>query len=262
MSVRKEAKDYFEKLATPFMGDINVSESQHDKYDVKYHHPYRVADIIVDLAIDLNMSDYDVDLAYVIGLLHDVGRFEQIKQFNSFDDLSTIDHGDLGADMLKDARFLNNFYSTEDMELIYLAVKAHSKFKIDESIKDNRILTFCKLIRDADKLDILNIWCGHYYDTYYKEKLANQELDRKVSPEVYQSIVEKRCVDKKHAKNEIDEIFVGLNFLFDLNYQKSFGLFKKRKYIEKFFLLINDIPEYHNIEDNYIDYLNKHLEEK
>ena len=37
------------------------------------------------------MPDRDVDLAWLIGLLHDVGRFEQLKRYGTFIDSQSID---------------------------------------------------------------------------------------------------------------------------------------------------------------------------
>ena len=37
----------------------------------------------------------------VIGLLHDIGRFEQEAQYHTFNDFKSMDHGDYGAEYLK-----------------------------------------------------------------------------------------------------------------------------------------------------------------
>ena len=46
----------------------------------KYHHSYRVRDNMILLAKNLNLPPEDIKLASVIGLLHDIGRFEQYKR--------------------------------------------------------------------------------------------------------------------------------------------------------------------------------------
>ena len=45
---------------------------------LKYNLSYRVSKLSNMLASSLNLNDQDVYLATLIGLIHDIGRFEQI----------------------------------------------------------------------------------------------------------------------------------------------------------------------------------------
>ena len=120
----------------------------------KYYHSYRVMNNMELIATKLNLSKEDIHLAKVIGLLHDIGRFEQDKLYDSFKDHS-FDHGDYGVKVLKENKFLDNFNITkEDYEVVYKAIKNHNKFAIEENLNE-RELIFTKMIRDADKIDIL-----------------------------------------------------------------------------------------------------------
>ena len=47
-------------------------------FKLKVAHTYHVVDNARQIAIKLNLSDEDIKLAELIGLLHDVGRFEEI----------------------------------------------------------------------------------------------------------------------------------------------------------------------------------------
>ena len=38
----------------------------------------------------------------LIGLLHDIGRFEQVKVYDTFSDIDSIDHADYGVEILGD----------------------------------------------------------------------------------------------------------------------------------------------------------------
>ena len=49
------------------------------------------------LSNKLNLSKTDKELAKIIGLYHDIGRFEQDKRYDSFNDKKTFDHGDYGV---------------------------------------------------------------------------------------------------------------------------------------------------------------------
>ena len=67
----------------------------------KHEHTIRVADNCRVLADDLKFNAYNTDLAELIGLFHDIGRFEQWRVYQSFSDDKTIDHADLGVKIIK-----------------------------------------------------------------------------------------------------------------------------------------------------------------
>ena len=51
--------------------------------------------------LKLDLTQEEVEIASLIGLLHDIARFEQYTQYGTFKDLQSIDHGNLGAEILK-----------------------------------------------------------------------------------------------------------------------------------------------------------------
>ena len=61
----------------------------------------------------LNLSEEDILLAELIGLLHDIGRFEQIKNYHTFLDKESIDHAEYGNKILFEDDLIRNFI-TED----------------------------------------------------------------------------------------------------------------------------------------------------
>ena len=121
-------------------------------------HTYRVADISEQIAEKLGLSEEDIALAWLIGMLHDIGRFEQLRRFHTFVDSQSIDHAHFGVELLFQdgllARFVDN--SGENEELIKKAIYWHSAFRIDPQLNDREML-FAKVIRDADKIDILKL---------------------------------------------------------------------------------------------------------
>ena len=53
------------------------------------------------LALHLQLSSHDVNLAELIGLLHDVGRFRQWQLYKTFVDAKSEDHADLGVKVIQ-----------------------------------------------------------------------------------------------------------------------------------------------------------------
>lgn len=71
-----------------------------EKIKLKIDHTYRVAGLCQRIAESLGLSEPDVDIAWLLGMLHDIGRFEQIRRFGTFNDAQSVDHAEFGADLL------------------------------------------------------------------------------------------------------------------------------------------------------------------
>ena len=66
----------------------------------KYSHSIRVMNLSKKYATILGFSKEDIELATLIGLLHDIGRFEQISVYHTFNDSKIIDHALYGVKVL------------------------------------------------------------------------------------------------------------------------------------------------------------------
>lgn len=91
-----------------------------EKIKLKIDHTYRVAGLCQRIAESLGLSEPDVDIAWLLGMLHDIGRFEQIRRFGTFNDAQSVDHAEFGADLLfKEGlirKFAEGYY--EECELV------------------------------------------------------------------------------------------------------------------------------------------------
>ena len=77
------AKQEFEKY-------LDEYDREDEQIYLKIVHTYGVVKYAGEIARKMECSDEDVELAELIGLLHDIGRFEQIRRFHSFE---PGDHG-------------------------------------------------------------------------------------------------------------------------------------------------------------------------
>ena len=66
----------------------------------KIVHTLSVAGLSEKIAESLGLDAADVDFAWFLGLLHDIGRFEQVRRYGTFVDSQSVDHADFGADLL------------------------------------------------------------------------------------------------------------------------------------------------------------------
>ena len=140
----EKAKEEFLKYTKSY--DLNNSNIFR-----KQTHSLRVMEISKQIAEGLNLTQEEVELATLIGLLHDIARFEQYTRFKTFKDSLSIDHGNLGVEILdKDIR---KYIKTDKYdEIIKIAVKNHNKYAIESGLTKEQEL-FSKIVRDADKID-------------------------------------------------------------------------------------------------------------
>lgn len=237
-----EVKEAFDKYVSDF--DFKV-----DGIEYKYYHSYRVQKYSEKISDMLNLRLKDKKLASDIGLLHDIGRFHQLEKYNSFCD-KKIDHADYGAKILfEDNLILNYDINKCDYEIVKKAIRNHNKYQIEDGLNE-RELFFAKLVRDADKIDILNAFSSI-------RVLEICECDEEISPSVREEFFNNITVRNVNVKNKNDKIISMLAFLFDINFEVSYRIIKEEDFINKFY----DAIKHKEIFKEYFDYANKYLDE-
>ena len=237
-----EVKEAFDKYVSDF--DFKV-----DGIEYKYYHSYRVQKYSEKISDMLNLGLKDKKLASDIGLLHDIGRFHQLEKYNSFCD-KKFDHADYGAKILfEDNLILNYDINKCDYEIVKKAIRNHNKYQIEDGLNE-RELFFAKLVRDADKIDILNAFSSI-------RVLEICECDEEISPSVREEFFNNITVRNVNVKNKNDKIISMLAFLFDINFEVSYRIIKEEDFINKFY----DAIKHKEIFKEYFDYANKYLDE-
>lgn len=245
-----------EKAKLEFIKYTQNYDLENENIQRKQLHSLRVMEISKEIAKGLQLDQEEIDLATLIGLLHDIARFEQYTQFKTYKDLESFDHGDFGAQILeKDIRkYVEN---KQFDEIIIKAVKNHNKFKIEEGLTKTEEL-YAKIIRDADKIDIL-------YETveiFWKGKESEVE-NSVISEDVIQQIEDKSQIKQKLEESPVDKIMKFIAFIFDMNFKISFKILKDEDYINKILNRYNFKDEYTKQKVEEIrDIANKYIHEK
>lgn len=199
---------------------------------LKYVHTGKVAENCEKIAKSLGLSVSDCNLAWEIGMLHDIGRFEQLRRFDTFNDAVSIDHAQFGADLLfKDGLMKNFDDSGRDNDLIEKAVRYHSLYRIPEGLTEREMM-FCQIIRDADKVDIYraNYETGvHVVYHVTEEELQNSEI----TPRVYEIFCEERAIPREIKRTVADNLVGHIALSFELVYPKSRELAAEQGFIWK-----------------------------
>ena len=145
--------DRINKIFDEYVSNYDMSN---EKISTKYYHTYRVCEQSLNICKSLNLSDEDTLLAYLIALLHDIGRFEQHRRFGTYNDLKSMDHASFGCTLLFEDVLIRSFITDDRYdEIIKNAIMNHNKYSIDKGLNERELL-HAKIIRDADKIDIVN----------------------------------------------------------------------------------------------------------
>ena len=230
-----------------YVSNYNLDD---DNIRLKYDHSIRVMELSRKYAEILGFSDYDIRLATLIGLLHDIGRFEQLKVYNTFNDDISIDHALYGVQELFDKGIIENFEcNKDDYEIIRFAIYNHNKISIEET-DDDRKLMHAKLIRDTDKLDIL------YLMGYYRQlKIVTSEDE--ISEDVKSAILRHEQVLNSLRKNPNDKVATTLALAFDINNDACLEELKQN--INYYYNAIDRKEKFKDIYDEIIKYIDERM---
>lgn len=152
-----------------------------ERIDHKIQHSIRVSGRSREIANALALRREDRALATVIGLIHDIGRFEQHMKYGTYVDRKSEDHGALGVKLLFDDGLIRQFIKTDRYDnIVKLAVSYHNAFELPDGLSEKEML-HCKIIRDADKLDNLYIKQFELFTVMFgKEEISDQPISEKV----------------------------------------------------------------------------------
>ena len=185
----------------------------------------------------MGLPEEDRQLAQLIGLLHDIGRFEQLKRYNSFEP-NTMDHASFGVQILFEEGMIRQFVEENTWDsVIRTAIAKHSDYKL-EGIEDSRELMHARIIRDADKLDNCRVKLEDPIETMLG--VSAEEVGKmKISSEVMEQVYRKESILSQTRKTKMDYWVSYLAYFFDINYEATFQIIREQNYVDR---LINRIP--------------------
>lgn len=267
---REKVEDTFKKYTDNY-------DTSDEKIKLKVDHTYRVAALSERIAESLGLNKEDTDLAWIIGMLHDIGRFEQLKNYGTFSDADSIDHAHYGVKLLFDEGLMWKFIDKTDigalkntdnklknenisetylnsgkdnenskegvteLDIIKTAIWNHSAYRVEDGLPE-RVVMFCNIIRDADKIDILKVNYDVTLEVIYDvttEELKNAE----VTDEVMTAFMEHHAVLRSLKKTPIDNLVGHAALVFELVYNESFKIVKEQGYLKKMLSYVSDNPK-------------------
>ncbi|MHC1631251.1 MAG: HD domain-containing protein [Methanotrichaceae archaeon] len=232
---------------------------QQQNIALKEEHTKGVCKEILDIGKKLGLGEEDLCLAEVMALFHDIGRFEQYARYRTFADHRSVDHGEFGAKILQESGVLDRLDETT-RDLILRAISYHNRAFLPQN-ETKTCLFFTKLLRDADKLDVLRV-VTDYYSQKNGERNSALELGLPdtpgISDEVYEDLMEERIVAITHLKNLNDFKLLLVGWIYDINFVPTFQIVQKRCYLK---MVRDALPESKKI-DEIFDTLQSYLDKQ
>ena len=250
-----------QKARLAFREYINSYDNQSDSgFNLKVVHTYHVIDNAMMIARELGLSEEDINLAGLIAILHDIGRFDELKNLKKFDSVGN-DHAMFASKLLFDEGLISNFIDTDKYNnIIKKAIENHNKKQIEDGLSDKELL-HAKIIRDADKLDNFRVKKEENIENIFPGIVNSREdiENSLISDNVYNSIINKECVDIRDRVYPLDYWICILGFIFDINFEETLLIIKKNDYINILIDRFNytyskcKMNEIRNIINNYIE---------
>ena len=200
---------------------------------LKVIHTYKVVEKSEYIAKNIGLDEENIALAKVIGLLHDIGRFEQVKQTKDFLDNEKFNHADYGVKVLFEDNLIKKFGIDERYyKIIKKAIYNHNKYKIEEGLSEIELL-HSKIIRDADKLDNFRVKEKENFENIFPSKYNPETINYEVvSSKVYEDFMKHKCIKLGDRETQIDYWVCVIAFIFDLYFDVSLQYIKEKDYID------------------------------
>lgn len=174
-------------------------------------------------------------LCVAAALLHDTGRYEQLKRYDTFRDSDSVDHAVFSHDIVKELGWLDELPLTE-RETIMQAVLVHNRREIPAEITDDIMLKVARTVRDADKLDIFRVLEEQVANTDWRndnKAFWNLSTTGAPSKEIIAAIRVAQPVDYQYIRTLADFVLIQVGWMVaGLEFTTSRKLCVQRKHLE------------------------------
>ena len=206
----------------------------------KQEHTQRVRAESVLLARELALDENETRIAELIALFHDVGRFPQFAEYRTFSDPKSLNHSQLGVQVLRQEGVLEAL-PREERQWVETGVGLHGRKSLPTALT-GRALLFAKLIRDADKIDIFRVVADSYEQYQRDPDNFPLEIDFPdepgYTPEVLEAVFNEKLIDSTRLRNLNDAKICQLGWVYDLNFTASLQRVNACGFLPKLFTFL------------------------
>lgn len=238
MRLRMDLKTFLPELRNRFEGYVKQFASPDPDIqaamDLKEAHTRRVCEAILDIGEHEGLFGEELLLAEAAAMLHDIGRFEQFRQYKTFSDARSEDHALLGVKVIQETAILKDIDS-QTARTITRAVECHNRAVLPYR-ENGRGLFFMKLLRDADKVDIWRVVTDYYRDAHH-ERNPTIELNLPdtsgISDAVCGSLMKGNIVKMTDLQTLNDFKLLQIGWIYDVNFRRTFQIVQEKGYLKQ-----------------------------
>jgi len=249
---------WFEAYTNRFLGD---DEGVNLHLQMKQEHTRRTRAEIVALAEQLALDDQQKRVAEAVALFHDVGRFPQFAEYRTFNDAKSIDHSQLGVEILRREGVLG-VLRREERQWVETAIEHHGHKSLPAHLNGQALL-FAKLIRDADKLDIYRVVIERYrqYRADPNRLSWNLEVpdEPRYSPAVFQAVLAGRLIDHTMIQTLNDMMLCKLSWVYDINFAAALAQVRERGFLTQILAFLPATEEMERLGERVLTYVDTRI---
>ena len=252
--IMKKITEWFDRYAAGFYGDDSYVNAN---IRLKENHSRRTCREMRYLARQMRLDPRRTAIAEIIGLLHDVGRFEQFKKFRTYCDAKSTEHCLLSVEVLRGTDVLQ-ILDQDTGTIILAAIEHHGKKELPAGLNGDSLL-MARMIRDADKLDALFVMVQNYTRYYADPDNFPFEVELPEQPgyskDVIQAVLQRRQVDYRQLTNLNDVKLLNLAWAYDVNFTPTLNRILQRRLLETIGGFLPDTPETQMAKQTVMDYV-------
>ncbi|MFP4070768.1 MAG: HD domain-containing protein [Desulfovibrionales bacterium] len=228
-----------------YVGDFEEGTFQ-DRENIllKKRHSLRVLEEATRIADGIGLDREQRTLALLTALLHDVGRFPQYKRYRTFRDDESVDHARLGYERLKDEGVLTTLGPGRERTVL-VGVLLHNRLRLSSKLQGH-IRTVCQVVRDADKLDILDVLVPYLAPGGPENRVITMALDpdpKHYSQKLVDAVLSGSMGDYREMVWLNDFKLLLLSWVYDFNFPPTRKRFLEQGFLDRLFSFLPEMPE-------------------
>lgn len=188
---------------------------------LKYEHTMAVVRNAEEIAAGEGFSGAHRFVSLAAALLHDTGRYEQLRLYNSFKDSETVDHAVFSHDIVRRENWLGKAIGSvwsraeQNVAAILKAILYHNRRELPSGLDPLAEVT-AHAVRDADKLDIFRVLEDRVrHSDWRRDSRAfwNLQVGIAPNPSVVDAIRKGMPVDYQEIRSLADFVLIQIGWM-------------------------------------------------
>ena len=164
-------------------------------------------------------------------IFHDISRFEQLRLYHTFNDAQSFNHAQYSVKILKEENLLSSL-PINIQNTVLTSIEHHSSATLP-IIETEDTLLCAKILRDADKLDILRIFALYLDNPENSAIVYNFKDSGTLTKEVWEHLQNNTIPPNTIMKSSIDYLLSRMQWVYDFNFKTTCIEVKKSLFLEK-----------------------------